>query len=105
MQQIEALEVKRRREAGEQLVLLDVREPNEVAYCRIPDSVHIRMNEIPSRLQELNPSDTIVVYCHVGGRSLRVCQFLEANGFTNVLNLRGGIKQWSVEVDPTMPRY
>jgi len=105
MQQIEALDVQRRLAAGEQLVLLDVREPNEVAYCRIPESTHIRMNEIPARLQELHPQDTIVVYCHAGGRSAKVCQFLEANGFANVLNLRGGITQWSLQVDPTVPRY
>lgn len=105
MRQIEARDLHARREAGEKIVLLDVREHDEVNYCKIPDSIHIPMNQVPMRLQELDPQGAIVVYCHKGGRSMQVCRFLEARGFKETFNLQGGITQWSQQVDPTVPMY
>jgi rhodanese-related sulfurtransferase len=63
------------------------------------------MNQVPGRLSELSRDQETVVMCHAGGRSLRVAQFLAAQGFTNVSNLTGGIAAWSDRVDATVPHY
>lgn len=105
MKQMSVKELHQRREAGEKIVLLDVREQNEVDYCKIAGSVHIPMNQVPTRMNELNPQDTIVVHCHKGGRSTQVCRFLESRGYKDVSNLDGGITEWSLQIDPTVPRY
>ena len=86
-------------------MLLDVRETDEVALCRIPGAVHVPMGDVPSRLQELDPEREIVVYCHHGQRSAAVVAFLERHEFTSVANLQGGIERWAIDVDPTIPRY
>lgn len=91
--------------AWEELVLLDVREPEELEQACVEGVVHIPMNEIPARLAELDRDKTITVMCHGGARSLRVAAFLKAQGFDRVFNLRGGIDAWSREVDSTVPRY
>lgn len=93
----------RQQQAG--ALLLDVREPFEVALCAVPGSRHIPMRQIPENLDELPREQPILVLCHHGGRSLRVTQFLRANGFTNVTNVAGGIDAWSEQVDPTLARY
>ena len=105
MKQIEPHELHQRREQGEKIVLLDVREQHEVDYCRIAGSLHIPMRQVPHRISELGPEDTIVVYCHHGGRSMQVSRYLEQQGFTSVMNLRGGITVWSQQVDPSVPVY
>jgi len=87
------------------VVLLDCREAHEVAVARIEGSVWIPMREIPSRLSELGQDRPIVVYCHHGGRSRQVTQFLRRQGFANAHNMAGGIDAWSQLVDPTIPRY
>lgn len=88
-----------------EMVLLDVREPEELEVAKLPEALHIPMRQVPERLADLPRDKTIVVMCHAGGRSARVAQYLLANGFDHVFNLRGGIDAWSVEVDPTIPRY
>jgi rhodanese-related sulfurtransferase len=92
-----------------QVLLLDVREPWEVqqATLRLPGTVskHIPIRTLPERLDELDVSQSIVCICHHGVRSLQVVAFLERHGFESVYNLAGGIDAWSVEVDPTVPRY
>ncbi len=98
-------ELKAKRDAGEPLVLLDVREPDEVAFVSLPGAVHIPMGEIPGRLHELDPDKAIVVYCHHGVRSMRVVNFLLQRDFENVVNLEGGVDAWALEIEPEMPRY
>ena len=89
-----------------EIVLLDVREPWEVATARIDPSKNIPMGEIASRaLQELDPGMHIVTYCHSGIRSLDVALWLRSQGFDKTQSLRGGIEAWSREIDPTVPRY
>jgi rhodanese-related sulfurtransferase len=105
MNEIDVAELKRRRDAGDDFVLLDVREPDEIETASIPWATLIPMGEIPERFGELPHDKTIVVMCHGGGRSARVTQFLEANGYDNAENLAGGIEAWSVQIDPTVPRY
>lgn len=90
---------------AEGALLLDVREASEVATCAIPGSQHIPMNQIPESLPDLPKDRLILVQCHHGGRSMRVTQFLRANGFTQVTNIAGGIDAWAVEIDPTLARY
>jgi rhodanese-related sulfurtransferase len=86
-------------------VVLDVREPWEYAICHLPDSVHIPMQSIPARIDELDMQGPIVCVCHHGSRSLQVCQFLLRSGFQDVGNLTGGLDAWSREVDPSLPTY
>lgn len=86
-------------------LLVDVREPIEVSTCAIPGSRHIPMRQIPESLGDLPRDRLILVQCHHGGRSLRVTQFLRANGFEQVSNVAGGIDAWAQEIDPTLPRY
>jgi len=91
--------------AGDRPVLVDVRNPGEFAICRIDDSVLIPLPELPDRTAELEPGRDTVVLCHTGLRSAHAVAFLRGLGFSRVRNLRGGIDAWSVEVDPSVPRY
>jgi len=92
-------------ERGKSVVLLDVRELDELEAAAVSEALHIPMREIPARLVELDRTVPLVVMCHSGGRSRRVAEFLLGNGFSNVFNLRGGIDAWSTEIDPQVPRY
>jgi rhodanese-related sulfurtransferase len=95
-----------RREAGEQMTLLDVREDWEVKLAPVPsETVHIPMGEISDRIAELDPKQQTVVICRSGGRSAQVAQFLERQGFGKVFNLSGGILAWSRVIDPRIPQY
>lgn len=86
-------------------LLLDVREPWEFQVCRLPDSQLVPMRQIPMALDGLDPKRETVVICHHGVRSFAVARFLEQAGFTNVINLDGGVAGWARDVDPTMPTY
>jgi rhodanese-related sulfurtransferase len=87
------------------VVLLDVREHDELAIAAVEGAVHIPMREVPARLAELDPAKPLVVMCHSGGRSRRVAEFLKGNGFPDVFNLNGGIDAWSTQIDSRVPRY
>jgi adenylyltransferase/sulfurtransferase len=105
--QTSAIEVARRRAAGEQLRLLDVREAGELAKARLEDDHWIPIGELEARLGELIAvkDDPIVVFCHHGGRSERAVRLLRERGFSRAENLDGGIEAWSLTVDPDVPRY
>jgi adenylyltransferase/sulfurtransferase len=98
-------ELKARLDAGRPPVLLDVREDWETRLCRLPDAVHIPIEELELRIDELDPDNEIVVYCHQGVRSAAVARWLEGRGFRRVRNLAGGLDAWARTVDPTMRRY
>lgn len=98
-------EAAARRDSDANVVLLDVREPKELLLARIEGALHIPMGDIPGRVQHLDPERTLIVFCHHGVRGGNVAVWLRQQGFTNVLNLAGGIDAWSVEVDPRVPRY
>jgi rhodanese-related sulfurtransferase len=87
------------------IVLLDVREADELQVAAVEGAVHIPMAEIPARLSELDKNKTIVCICHSGGRSAHVAAFLLDQGYERVINLAGGIDGWSTEVDGSVPRY
>jgi rhodanese-related sulfurtransferase len=93
-----------RREKGESLTLLDVREDWELGVASVPDVVHIPMGEVADRLGELDRGREVVVLCRSGRRSLQVANFLQQNGFRAV-NLAGGILAWSRDLDATIPTY
>ena len=86
-------------------LLLDGREEDEVRLCALPGSLHIPMNLIPLRHNELPDDVPIIVYCHHGIRSLNVARYLAHVGFENVANLQGGIDAWARQIDPSLPRY
>lgn len=102
---IDPATLKTRLDRGESVLILDVREPFEIALAPFPGATHIPMGDIPSRLTELDPDHETVVVCHHGVRSAQVAMYLAQNGFERVLNLSGGIDAWSEDADPSTPRY
>lgn len=86
-------------------LLLDVREEWEYEYCHIAGSILIPMGQVPAHLEELDKAREIVVICHHGIRSRHIGMYLEHAGFSNVINLEGGVEQWAADVEPTMRRY
>jgi len=104
---VSAAEVAARRGAGQDLLLLDVREQGEYEACRIEGSRLIPLSELEGRLVEIAGwrQRPVVVHCHHGGRSAMACELLMRHGFERVENLDGGIEAWSLTVDPEVPRY
>lgn len=97
--------LRARLDRRESLVLLDVRDEWETRLCRLENSVHIPVEEIELRVDELNAADEIVVYCHHGVRSAAVADYLRRRGFPSAVNLAGGLDLWARAVDPSMRRY
>ncbi|VEF47218.1 YtwF protein [Bacillus freudenreichii] len=93
-------EVKAKLENDETLYLIDVREDEEVAEGMIPEAVHIRMGDIPEQLHHLNKENEYIFICRAGGRSMRVCEYLKANGYPNVVNMTGGMLEWDGDLKP-----
>jgi rhodanese-related sulfurtransferase len=102
---IEVEELAQRRAGPDAPVLLDVREPHELEICRFPDSIDIPMGSLPERLDELPVDRPIVVVCRSGARSMRVTQWLRAQGRDDVSTLTGGVLAWSARIDPSWPTY
>lgn len=104
--QLSPTELKQWQDEGRAFHLLDVRTDEERAICTLPAAIHIPMNLIPLRQNELPDDDLpIVVYCHHGIRSLNVARYLAHVGFENVANLQGGIDAWARQIDPSLARY
>ena len=97
-------ELKRRRDAGEDIFVLDVREPHEYQICNL-DGHLIPLNDLPKRVGELDKNREIVAHCRSGGRSAKAVEFLQQAGFKNAKNLLGGILAWAEKIDPKMPKY
>ena len=91
--------------SGNTLALIDVREEWEFAICQIDRSRNIPMAEVPEMLSSLDPASPTVLICHHGIRSAQVGDFLERNGFLDVINLAGGIDAWARDLDPQMATY
>jgi len=98
-------QLKEKMDAGNGLVLLDVREPQEWEIAHLEGARLIPQNDLPERMHELDSADEIVVYCHSGVRSARAVNLLRDAGFRRLKNLRGGISAWAQTVDPNMPQY
>ena len=90
-----------------QFLLIDCREPDEHALVHIEGAMLLPMSQIGGRLEELKPyaEHEIAVHCHQGGRSLRVSNWLRDNGFPKSQSMAGGIDEWSLKINPTLPRY
>ena len=101
---ITAEEFKRLRDEDADVVVVDVREPNEYEVCNL-GGLLIPVGELPDRLDELDKSAHVVVHCKLGGRGAAAVKALRAAGFENSWNLRGGIVEWTDRIDPSLPRY
>lgn len=97
-------ELKRRLDAGEDIFVLDVREPHEYQICNLGGYL-IPLNDLPKRVGELDTNREIVVHCKMGGRSAKAADFLRQCGFGKVHNLTGGINAWAERIDPKVPKY
>jgi adenylyltransferase/sulfurtransferase len=102
---ITPIELKALIDKGPIPFILDVRNPEEIAICRLASSTVIPLPELPNRLGELNPSNPMVVHCKSGVRSAKAIAILQAAGFTELRNLKGGILAWIKEVDPSLVSY
>lgn len=105
MRELTPTELKAKLDRGDDFLLIDVREPNEYELCRIPGSLLMPLASLPEHLGELDPDKETVLQCRSGKRSADALMFLQANGFSNLWNLKGGILAWSDEVDPTVAKY
>jgi len=106
MDEITALELKARLDAGDDIQLIDVRQPDEYAFASIDGAKLIPLGEVIARMGEIDPARETVVHCKMGGRSARAIEALKQSGFTGKLsNLVGGITAWSNDVDRGVPKY
>jgi rhodanese-related sulfurtransferase len=97
-------EFLQRRQQGDSLTLLDVREDWEISVASVPGVVHIPMAQVQARLSELDKNTEIVVLCRSGRRSLEIARMLQSNGY-QAINLAGGILAWSHDIDSSIPTY
>jgi rhodanese-related sulfurtransferase len=98
-------DVKERMERGEKFALIDVREPWEHQIAHIEGARLIPMAQIPSKVEELEELGDIVLFCHHGMRSVDAAAWLRSQGVMGAKSMAGGIERWSVEIDPSVPRY
>lgn len=105
MKEISVEELAAWRASGKPFVLLDVRTPRELALASIPGSLHLSLQELPARMNEIDRDAEIAVICHSGNRSAFVVELLSRSGFDRVYNVAGGIDAYAVRVDATIPRY
>ena len=105
VEEIAAGDVAAALDRGEDVTVLDVREPHEWQICHIEGAELLPLSELPARVHELDSSRTYYVHCKTGVRSARAIEFLQEAGFTRLKNVRGGIKAWAEEVDPSIPTY
>ncbi|HEU5352098.1 MAG TPA: molybdopterin-synthase adenylyltransferase MoeB [Terracidiphilus sp.] len=102
--QMSVKKLKELRDAGEDVFVLDVREPYEYQIANLGGTL-MPVDDVPKRLAELDREREIVVHCKSGGRSQRVAELLQQAGYAKVKNLAGGIEAWATEIDPAMPKY
>lgn len=106
MEEITATELKARMERGDDIQIIDVREPNEYDIARIPGTKLIPLGQVVNRMGEIDPHRETVMHCKMGGRSSKAIEALKRAGYTGrLVNLKGGITAWSNEVDPSVPKY
>ncbi|WP_439620713.1 rhodanese-like domain-containing protein [Gemmata sp.] len=107
IQQIHPADVKALLDAGSPVLLVDVRQPEEHAFCALPGSLLVPLGELRARAGEIEPPGDalVVVYCHHGVRSMSGAALLKQAGVDNVASMAGGIDLWSLSVDPAVPRY
>lgn len=89
----------------ESFQFIDVREKDEYDFAKIEGATLIPLSQFQERFQEIDPDQEVVICCHHGGRSMRACEFLLSQGYTDLINVKGGIDQWSLKINPKVPRY
>jgi rhodanese-related sulfurtransferase len=106
MQEITATELKKRMDAGDDIQLIDVRQPDEHAFAKIEGAKLIPLGQIVQRMDEIDANRETVIHCKAGGRSAKAIEALQRAGFKGDLkNMKGGITAWSDEVDRNVPKY
>ena len=106
IEEISATNLKARLDAGDDIQLIDVRQPDENAFAKIEGAKLIPLGDILRRMGEIDSSRETIIHCKMGGRSAKAIELLTQAGFTGSLkNLKGGITAWSNEVDPKVPKY
>lgn len=106
IEEISATELKRRMDAGDDIQLIDVRQPEEWAFAKIDGAKNIPLGDLMKRSGEIDPNRETVIHCKMGGRSAKAIEVLQQTGYKGSLkNLKGGITAWSNEVDPKVPKY
>ena len=105
--EIDVAAVKSMLDSQEEFLLVDCREPAEHSFCHIANAVLVPMNQTPDRIAEWEQyrESTIVIYCHLGIRSLQVASWLRMEGFEKSRSMAGGIEAWSQRIDSNIPRY
>ncbi len=106
IEEISATNLKARLDAGDDIQLIDVRQPDENAFAKIEGAKLIPLGDVLKRMGEIDSNRETVIHCKMGGRSAKAVEILQQAGFTGALkNLKGGITAWSNEVDPKVPKY
>lgn len=106
--EISVPETAQRLQAGDEgFVLIDIREPDELAVCSVEGAVHIPMGDLATRINEIDADEdtTVALICHSGRRSLKATLYLQQQGLAGTRSVAGGIDWWSLRIDPTVPRY
>ena len=103
--EISVEELKAQLDAGDQPLVIDVREAWELEISKVDFARHIPMGSVPARLNELDPVTPVIVMCRSGGRSLQIANMLVSHGFRSVSNLTGGILAWGERIDPSLRPY
>ena len=105
MKTINVQQLNELKQTQAKITIIDVREQWEWDLCHIGDSIHLPLSAFNGKPDALSEDDTLVMVCHHGMRSLQAGQYLEQLGFTDVINLHGGVDAWAAEIDPQMERY
>lgn len=106
MNEISVLDFKEKVEKSDPYTLLDVRDTHELYISNLDiESIHIPLDDLSSRIDELDKSTPIVVMCRSGNRSSKACELLQNNGYEDVFNLKGGINEWAQKIDSSLPVY
>ncbi len=106
IEEISATNLKQRIDAGDDIQLIDVRQPDENGFAKIEGAKLIPLGEVLKRMGEIDETRETVIHCKAGGRSAKAIELMKQAGFTGELkNLKGGITAWSNEVDPKVPKY
>lgn len=106
MNQITVLDFKVKIENGDPFTLLDVRDAHELYISNLDIvSLHIPLDDLSSRMDELDKSTPIIVMCRSGNSSSKACELLQNNGYKDVFNLEGGINEWAQKIDSSLPVY